>query len=79
MVTLLVSTVTRYYRVVSTSPRISCLEGAGRADATEAPDRARIVKCAVEGRAATTVGLHVERRRFVEEVEYRAVHPEVLA
>ena len=36
------------------------------------------MKCAVEGRAATTVGLHIERRGFVEEVEYRAVHPEVL-
>jgi hypothetical protein len=43
-------------------------------------ERLPAVKCAVDGRAATTtVGLHIERRRFVEEVEYRAVHPEVLA
>jgi hypothetical protein len=40
-------------------------------------ERLPAVKCAVEGRAATTtVGLHIERRRFVED---RAVHPEVLA
>src|SRR5579863_4008620 len=57
-----------------------CSKSIGRTDAVEAPDRARIVKRAVErGAAAAAVGLQVERRRLVEEVEHRAVHREVLA